>query len=140
MTSGKEYMRVLKNDMKYLKIESNKGFYWNGTVYQEIDKISKDDLLTLLNVAESEDFEMDNYDESLIGNKAHQVIYENLHSKFQQFLSDKAHFKNEVDNLYKEAIGKYSVDVESQELDDVGDLEDESEDKDEEMNPEDIPF
>ena len=31
--------------MKYLKIENNKGFYWDGKEYQEIDKIDKNGLL-----------------------------------------------------------------------------------------------
>jgi hypothetical protein len=126
-------MKVLRNDMKYLKIENNKGFYWDGNTYQEIDKINKDGLLALLNAAETEDFELDAYDESLVGNKAHQVIYENIHSKFTQFLSDKSQFKTEVDSLYKDAIVKYSADVKNEELTDV-----EVEVSDEEER--DIPF
>jgi hypothetical protein len=124
--------------MKYLKIEDNKGKYWNGNEYQEIDKINKDGLLVLLNAAEADDFEMDSYDESLLGNKAHQVIYENIHSKLEQFLEDKDQFKAEVDKLYKEAIGKYSADVEEEDIDDIGNLE--NEENDEEIDTEDIPF
>jgi len=121
--------------MKYLKIENNKGFYWDGNAYQEIDKINKDGLLALLNAAETDDFQLDAYDENLIGNKAHQVIYENIHSKFEQFLSDKGQFKTEVDGLYKEAIGKYSADVNSEELDDV-----ENSAGEECVSSDDIPF
>lgn len=130
--------------MKYLKIEDNKGFYWDGKRYQEIDKINKDGLFVLLNAAEAEDFELDAYDENLLGNKAHQVIYENIHSKFEQFLNDKDQFKTEVDNSYKEAIGKYSADIQNEKLDDAEEVEsevDESEDGDaEDISPEDIPF
>ncbi len=107
--------------MKYLKIENNKGYYWDGNAYQEIDKINKEGLFGLLNAAEAEDFQLDAYDESLMGNKAHQVIYENIYSKFTQFLSDKNQFKTEVDSLYKEAVGKYSADVENEELANVED-------------------
>ncbi|KUK49772.1 MAG: hypothetical protein XD75_0234 [Parcubacteria bacterium 33_209] len=124
--------------MKYLKIEDNKGKYWNGSKYQEIDKINKDGLLVLLNVAENDDFEMDSYDESLLGNKAHQVIYENIHSKLEQFLEDKNQFKAEVDKLYKIAIGKYSADFEEENIDDIEDLEDEENDG--EIDTENIPF
>ena len=122
--------------MKYLKIENNKGFYWDGKEYQEIDKIDKNGLLALLSAAETESFELDAYDESLLANKAHQVIYENIHSKFEQFLNDKTQFKTEVDGLYKEAIGKYSADVESEELDDADDADGDVE----EVNTDDIPF
>lgn len=131
-------MVASKDDMKYLKIEDNKGFYWDGNKYQEIDKINKDDLLELLNVAETDEFEIDDYDENLLGNKAHQVIYQNIHSKFEQFLSDKSQFKTEVDNLYKEAIGKYSANVQNQDLDEIDNME--SQNGEEEIAPEDIPF
>lgn len=124
--------------MKYLKIENNKGFYWDGKEYQEIDKIDKNGLLALLSAAETESFELDAYDESLLANKAHQVIYENIHSKFEQFLNDKAQFKTEVDGLYKEAIGKYSADVESEKLDDADDAD--GDEDEEEVNTDDIPF
>jgi len=124
--------------MKYLKIENNKGFYWDGKEYQEIDKINKYSLLTLLNMAEVDDFELDTYDENLIGNKAHQVIYENIYSKFEQFLNDKNQFKTDVDNLYKEAISKYSSDVSSEKIDNIEEPENKFDIED--INPDDIPF
>ena len=97
--------------MKYLEIKDNKGFYWDGIIYQEIDKISKEALLKLLNFAEEDSFEMDKYQETLLANKAHQIIYENIYNKLNEFLANKDQFKNEVERLYKEAIGKYSVDI-----------------------------
>lgn len=123
--------------MKYLQIKNNKGQYWDGKKYQDLDKIDKDGLLALLNAAETGDFEMDAYNEDLLGNKAHQVIYENIYLKFQQFLNEKEQFKTEVENLYKEAIGKYSADVKNENLDAVDKVESEEE---EELNPDDIPF
>jgi len=124
--------------MKYLKIDNNKGFYWDGNSYQEIDKINRESLLVLLNAAETNEFELDAYDESLLANKAHQVIYENIHSKFEQFLNDKDQFKTEVDTLYREAVSKYSADIQNENLDDIKDIE--SDDDEEDINPEDIPF
>lgn len=123
--------------MKYLKIENNKGYYWDGSKYQEIDKINKKDLFTLLNIAESEDFEMDSYDESQLGNKAHQIIYENIYTKFEQFLGDKGQFKKEVDSLYKEAIGKYSAKIDD-ENEDIGEGVDDG--GQEKANSDDVPF
>lgn len=138
MILEKNYITISKNNMKYLKIEDNKGLYWDGKNYQEIDKINKDGLLVLLNVAEADDFELDSYDEKLIGNKAHQVIYENVYLKFEQFLNDKNLFKREVDNLYKEAIDKYSTDIQNENLNDINDLKNENEKGNTSM--EDIPF
>lgn len=100
--------------MKYLKIKDSKGFYWNGDDYQEIDKINKDDLLVLLNAAEEEDFEIEEYDEEKLQHKAHQIIYGNLHNKLQQFLTNKNEFKLEASELYNDAIRKHSVDLDEE--------------------------
>jgi len=97
--------------MKYLKIDDNKAYYLKSanseTVWTEIDKINKDDLLTLLNNAISNDFEMDIYSEDILANKAHQIIYKNIYEKFTSLLTMKDKFKDESESLYKEAIEKY---------------------------------
>lgn len=97
--------------MKYLKIDDNKAYYLksadSGTVWTEIDKINKDDLLTLLNNAISNDFEMDIYSEDILANKAHQIIYKNIYEKFTSLMTMKDKFQDESESLYKEAIEKY---------------------------------
>jgi hypothetical protein len=97
--------------MKYLKIEDHKGHFIKDknypTVWTEIDKIEKDDLLNLLDIATNEDFEFDPYDEAVLGNKAHQIIYKHIAEKFTIFLSNKSRFKDEADNLFKAALEKY---------------------------------
>lgn len=122
--------------MKYLKIELNKGFYWNGNGYSEIDKINKEDILNLVNLAEKEDFELDEYNESNIANKAHQIIYENIYSKFSQFLENKGQFKREVDETYRDAIGKYPTESEYKITEEDFGVED----VEEEIRVENIPF
>jgi len=76
----------------------------------------------LLNSAEEDGFEMDEYSKDLLGNRAHQVIYESIHNKLKQFLDDKTHFKREADGLYKGAIGEYSVELTDH--DEGGEVED----------------
>ena len=96
--------------MKYLKIEKNKGYFIkdkNTPNWTEIDLIEKDDLLSLLDYAMEEDFEYDKYDNELLQNKAHNIIYKHIVEKFESFLQNKNGFKDEVDNLYKDAIEKY---------------------------------
>lgn len=103
-------MRMMKGEeiMKCLKIENNKGMYtMDGERWEEIDKINKEDLLKLLEIAISSDFEMDEFDRDKLGNQAHQVIYKNIHYKFKQLLNNKTRFKDESDSLYREAIEKY---------------------------------
>lgn len=125
--------------MNYLKIENNKGFYWNGSNYVEIDKINKDDLLYLLNSAERDDFEMEPYDEDSLGNKAHQIIYENIYSKLEQFLGEKDQFKNEVNNLYQAAIGKYEVEVKDEDLEEADNFDIDNDDAEIDIS-DDVPF
>jgi hypothetical protein len=99
--------------MKYLKIEDNKGFFLRmkdtTAEWIEIDKINKDDLLYLLDKAISSDFEMDIYSEEEMRNKAHQIIYKNIYEKFSNLQTMKSKFKDESEQLYKDAIDKYSV-------------------------------
>jgi len=70
-------------------------------------------LLNLLNSATSDTFEMDTYSEEIMANKAHQIIYKNIHEKFLTLESMKSKFKDESESLYKEALDKYSTDTES---------------------------
>lgn len=93
--------------MKYLKIENNKGYFIKDGNWTEIDLIEKDDLLSLLDYATEEDFEYDKYDNELLQNKAHNIIYKYIVERFEAFLQNKNRFKDEVDNLYKDAIEKY---------------------------------
>jgi len=98
--------------MKYLKIEDDKGYFLkeeNPESYIEIDKISKDDLLNLLNKAVKSGFEMEDYQEELLGNPAHRIIYKNIYEKFTQLELNKNMFKDKSESYYKEAIEKYST-------------------------------
>lgn len=98
--------------MKYLKIENNKGFYRLDTSKEdwiELDQINKDNLLSLLRFATKEDFEMDEFDDELMQNPAHNIIYKNIHSKFKDFLSNKTRFQDSAEVTYKAAIDKYKL-------------------------------
>jgi hypothetical protein len=98
--------------MKYLKINNNKGYYRLDTAVEnwtELDQINKDHLLTLLKLASTGNFEMDEYEDTLIQNPAHNIIYKNIHGKFKDFLSNKTRFQDSVDAMYKQAIDKYKV-------------------------------
>lgn len=101
--------------MKYLKIENNKGHYLTSSnQWVEIDKISKEDLMYLLNKAVSEEFLMDEYIEENIGHKAHQIVYKSIHEKFSELVQNKNVFKDECDSIFKSAIEKYKVKEENE--------------------------
>ena len=97
--------------MKFLKINDNKAFFLKDKAepenWTEIDKIEKEDLMKLLDFAIQEDFEMDVYDENILANKAHQIIYKSIYEKLNTFLNNKARFKDETEAIYKEALEKY---------------------------------
>lgn len=103
--------------MKYLRINNNNGeFSVDGEHFVDIDNITKEQLLTLLDIALSEeDFEIDEYDADTISNPAHKIIYSNLYNKFTELLKNRQQFIDDVDDLYKEAYEKYSVEEQSDE-------------------------
>lgn len=96
--------------MKCLKIENAKGYFLNSDGnYEELDRITKEDLLRLLNIATGdEEFEMSAYDETLLKNEAHKIIYRSLYQKFEEIIDNKNRFLDESASIYREALEKYS--------------------------------
>ena len=75
--------------MKYLKIRNGKAYFLNSEeVETEIDKIKRDDILHLLDLASDEtiNFEIDTMECGKIKNEAHKIIYQSISSKMQDFL------------------------------------------------------
>lgn len=98
--------------MKYLKIKDNKGYFLKQEKEQpdqwiEIDKISKEDLMNLLESAMSTDFEIDEFIEENIGHKAHQIVYKSIFEKFTDLINNKKSFIDECDLQFRSAIEKY---------------------------------
>jgi hypothetical protein len=105
-----------KKHMKYLKIENQRGFFCldPGASTQEwkaIDLITKDDIMSLLDSALANEFDMDLYEENQIGHKAHQIIYKRIFSKFDELLPQKSRFKDDIGNTYKSALEKYAIPI-----------------------------
>lgn len=98
--------------MRLLKIKSKKGFFCLGETDDtcvEIDKIDKDKIMKLLDIAVSVDFDMDDYEDkkNKINNPAQEIIYRNLFNKFKEFKENKNLFKENGEGLYKDALEKY---------------------------------
>ena len=68
--------------MKLLQINNDAGHFLaeNGD-YAPIDKITKEDLLRLVNITLEEDVEFDEYSEERIKNQAHQIVYKSIFEK-----------------------------------------------------------
>lgn len=125
--------------MKYLEIKNSKGYYWDDKKMVEIDQINKEELLKLINHAEADEFEMDEYDENQLQNKAHQIIYQSIYTKLNDFLTDKDQFNSDVDALYAKAIVEYGADIETGVEEDIEEAVDLNENEDE-ITLSNIPF
>ncbi len=96
--------------MKILKIESNQGYYaFIKDDWKPIDQVEKDDLLKLVNLLLETEVEMDPFDENLLKNKAHQIIYKSLYEKLIGLSEDKNKFKDESDRTYLDAFKRYQL-------------------------------
>ena len=101
--------------MKFLIIENGQAKYTvdpNVPASIRIDQLSKDDLLKLIELCMNDDtFEMDSYDEALLQNKAHQIIYKNIHQKLEDLRKQRVRFSDEKTVLFRTAINKYTADL-----------------------------
>lgn len=104
-------MNEKRKHMIYLKINNNKGHYRvdDSENWIELDKLGKEHLLKLLDFAVTTEFEMEEYDESLLSNPAHNIIYKNLYVKFRDLLTNKTRFQDTAEAMYKAASEKYKI-------------------------------
>ena len=95
--------------MKLLKISENAGHYLaaNGD-YAPIDKIGKDDLLRLVDrTLHEKEVEFDPYDDQLIKNQAHQVIYRSVFQKLTDLRKRRQEFVDESARLFLDEYERY---------------------------------
>ena len=97
--------------MKHLKIEDKKAFFTRGESWMVVTDMTKEDLLNLAHAAiEEEDFETDKYDDSLLPNPAHKIIYQQINSQLTDLHNRRTIFQEEMRNIYKDAYNKYCID------------------------------
>ncbi len=96
--------------MKHLRIEGQKASFMRDETWVDVTEMTKEDLLNLAHAAiEEEDFEMDTYDEALLPNPAHRIIYQQINGQLTDLHNRRAAFQEEARNIYKEAYNKYCV-------------------------------
>ena len=94
--------------MKLLKIEDDQGnFLDDKNEFTPIDKITKDDLLRLVDLALSKEVEFDEYDHEAIKNPAHQILYKSIYEKMRGLRDRKEEFTDESERLYLQEYEKY---------------------------------
>ena len=95
--------------MKLLKIENNSGYYRDkNDEYHPVDKLGKEELLQLVNrTLHEEAVEFDDYDENLIKNQAHQIIYKSVLRKLRSLEERRGEFIDESARAFLEDYERY---------------------------------
>ena len=94
--------------MIYLKIEHNVGKFYKDGTYITIEKMDNEDLWRLANaVMDDNEFQMDAYVETLLPNKAHQIIYKHVYELLTSLQERKVQYRTEWELMYKAAYDSY---------------------------------
>lgn len=94
--------------MKLLKIEDSQGhFLSEDRTFIPVDRITKEDLLRLVDLALTEEVEFDDYDNEVIRNQAHQILYKSIFEKLRGLRDRKQAFTDESERLYLQEYQKY---------------------------------
>ncbi len=94
--------------MKLLKIENNLGYYRDDKgEFAPVDKITKEDLLRLVNLTLDGEVEFDEYKDEDIKNHAHQIVYKSIFDKLRGLRDRRQEFKDESERLYLSEYEKY---------------------------------
>jgi hypothetical protein len=97
--------------MKLLKVESDKGqFMAKDGTYHSIDEITKEDILRMIQLVLNEEVEFDQYDEILIKNPAHQIVYKSIYHNLISLKQRRQEFVDESERLYLEDYKRYVID------------------------------
>ena len=105
------HMTAGGKDMKLLSIKDSEGFYLGESgQYTPVDKITKEDLLRLVNLTLQEDVEFDEYDDNILKNQAHQIVYKSVFEKLRDLKDRKKEFVDESERLYLKEYEKYQGD------------------------------
>ena len=95
--------------MKLLKIEDSQGLFLSEKdVYVSLDKITKEHLLKLVDLALKDDATFDPYSEEKLKNQAHQIIYKSIYGKLKALNEEKEKFIDESKRLFLKEYEKYS--------------------------------
>lgn len=95
--------------MKLLKIEKSLGYYRaEDGAYHEIDKITKEALLWILERVLDKSGELDEYNEAKLKNQAHQVVYKSIYSNLKALEERRQEFIDESERLFLEDYKRYA--------------------------------
>ncbi|MGF0095779.1 hypothetical protein ACQRC6_04990 [Peptoniphilus sp. SGI.035] len=97
--------------MNYTKIENNNVYFRLSYTddWKLISDIIGDDLIKLIEKCiDEDDFEIEEFNESLIKNEAHKIIYKSIYQKIKEIQINKDNIIDENTQRYNDIIEKYS--------------------------------
>lgn len=95
--------------MKLLKADSDLGYFLTKEGnYRPIDEITKEDLFRLVRIVLKDDAEFDEYDEKIIKNQAHQIVYKSIYRNLLSLKGRRQEFIDESERLYLEDYKRYA--------------------------------
>ena len=101
--------------MKLLKIEEELGYYRNDQgEFALVDKITKEDLLRLVNLTLDGEVEFDEYSDECLKNQAHQIVYKSIFEKLRGLKARKQEFIDESERQYLKEYERYKDELSQQ--------------------------
>lgn len=96
------------NSMRILKIEDSNGYFCaNGEEFVSIDKLDKENLLKMVELALMKEVEMDDYNPDTLKNEAHRIIYRSVHKKLKELVERKDEFYDKSEREFYEIYENY---------------------------------
>lgn len=80
--------------------------------YVQLHEITKENIMWIIDKITTssleDDFEVDEFIEDNIKNKAHAIIYENLSEKLNELINNRKMFQDEASQIFEKEIAEYS--------------------------------
>lgn len=94
--------------MKLLKTDGTQGYFVNESgEFKPVDKITKEDLLRLVNHTLEGPVELDEYSDDTVKNEAHRIIYKNVFEKLRGLQERREEFIDQSARLFLSDYEKY---------------------------------
>ena len=95
--------------MKLLRIDNSTGYYLaEKGGFAEVDKITKEDLLRLVDLTlQEEEVEYDEYSDEELKNQAHQIVYKSVFEKLKGLRDRRKEFIDGSERLYLADYERY---------------------------------
>lgn len=97
--------------MNYTKIENSKVFFRlsSSDNWKLISDITGDDLIILIEKCiDEDDFELKEFDDTIIKNEAHKIIYKSIYQKINDIYLERDNIIDDNSQRYNDIIEKFS--------------------------------